>query len=145
MDNKTKILIAFPFVLVIILIFVANHIPFVKDFSYAEKRVLEFMPADLKIKEEKMAPAIGVLNSPMDFIYTETVERPALKDDPVPQKDHDERSVSLIVISGGKKMAIIEGRLVKEGDRVDGMKIAAIEPGRVLLENEKSQWLYLKK
>lgn len=145
MDNKTKILIAFPVVLVIILIFAANHIPFGKDFSNAEKQVLEFIPADLNIKEEKMAPVSRVLNSPMDFIYTETVESPALKDDPVPQKDHDERSVSLIVISGGKKMAIIEGRLVNEGDKIDGMKIAAIEPGRVLLENETSQWLYLKK
>jgi hypothetical protein len=145
MDNKTKILIAFPVALVIILIIAANHVPFVKDLSNAEKQVLEFIPADLKIEEEKMSAVIGKLKSPMEFIHAETVRRPALKDEPVPQKDHDERSISLIVISGGKKMAIIEGRLVKEGDRVDGTKVAAIEPGRVLLEDETSQWLYLKK
>jgi hypothetical protein len=146
MDNKTKILIAFPVVLVIILMVIADHIPFVKDFSSAEKQVLNFKPADLKIKEERMAPLNGDIKSPMDFVYAETVRRPAPKKAvQVPQKDYNDRSVSLIVISGGRKMAIIEGRLVKEGDRVDGMKIAAIEPGRVLLENETSQWLYMKK
>ena len=145
MDNKTKILIAFPVALVIILIIAANHVPFVKDLSNAENQVLEFIPVDLKIEEEKMAAVSGKFKSPMEFIHAETVRRPASKVEPVPQKNHDERSISLIVISGGKKMAIIEGRLVREGDRVDGTKVAAIEPGRVLLEDETSQWLYLKK
>ncbi len=145
MDNKTKILIAFPVALVIILIIAANHVPFGQDLSNAEKQVLEFVPADLKIEEEKMAAVSGKLKSPVEFIHVETLRRPVSKNEPTPQKEHDERNVSLIVISGGKKMAIIEGRLVKEGDRVYGTKVAAIEPGRVLLENETSQWLYLKK
>ena len=44
MDNKTKILIAFPVILVIILMFVAGYVPFDKDFSAAEEQILEFIP-----------------------------------------------------------------------------------------------------
>ena len=145
MDKKTKLLIAFPVVLVIILMVIAGYIPFAKDFSTAEEQILEFIPADLKIKEEIKVLVSGYLKSPMDFISPETVRKSASEGASAPEKSPYEKRVSLIVISGKKKLAIIEGRLVTEGDIIDGIKIAAIEPGRVILRNKTSLWLDMKK
>lgn len=144
MDNKTKILITFPVILVIILIFIAGYVPFAKDFSTAEEQILEFIPADLKIKEVKRLLESGGINGPIDFKLSQIVQKSASKDDTASQKGHIKRTVSLIIISGKRKMAIIEGKLLKEGDRIDGAMIAAIEPGRVLLKNKISQWVYME-
>jgi hypothetical protein len=38
----------------------------------------------------------------------------------------------------------MNGKLVKEGDRINGMKIARIEEKKILLKNKSSQWIYLK-
>ena len=51
--------------------------------------------------------------------------------------------VSLIVISGKNKMAMIEGAPVKEGEYYDDKRIVKIEPDRVLLKNVKSKWVYI--
>lgn len=145
MENKTKILIAFPVILVIILIFVAGYVPFSKDFSAAEEQILEFIPADLKIKEVKRLLVSGGINSPIDFKQSQIVQKFVSKGDTVPQEDHIEKNVSLIIISGKRKMAIIDGRLFMEGDQIYGALIAAIEPGRVLLKSKISQWVYMDK
>ncbi len=143
MDNKTKILIAFPIILVIILIFVAGYVPFSKDFSDAEEQILEFIPADLKIKELKRLLVSGGINSPIDFKLSQIVQKSDSKGDTAPQEDQIENNVSFIIISGKRKMAIIDGRLLTEGDQIDGVLIAAIEPGRVLLKSKISQWVYM--
>ncbi len=143
MDNKTKILIAFPVILVIILIFAAGYVPFSKDFSVAEEQILEFITSDLKIKEVKRLLVSGGTNSPIDFKQSQIVKKSVSKGNTAPQEDHIENNVSLIIISGKRKMAIIDGRLLMEGDQIDGALIAAIEPGRVLLKNKISQWVYM--
>ncbi len=143
MDNKTKILIAFPVILVIILIFVAGYVPFSKDLSYVEELILEFVPADLKIKEVKRLLISGGISSPFDFKQPQIVQKSALKGDTAPQEEYIEKNVSLIVISGKRKMAMIEGRLLREGDQIDGAIIAAIEPGRVLLKSKITEWVYM--
>ena len=132
-------------ILVIILMFVAGYVPFDKDFSAAEEQILEFIPADLKIKELKKLIVSGAINSPIDFQKPQVVQKSASKDDRVPQEESIEKNVSLIIISGSRKMAMIEGRLLKEGDRIDGVMIAAIEPDRVLLKSKVSQWVYIEK
>ena len=56
-----------------------------------------------------------------------------------------EGGLSLIVIIGKSRMAIIKGVVVKEGDSIDGVKIARIETDRVLLKDKTTQWLYMEK
>ena len=145
MDNKTKILIAFPVVLAVILVFAANYIPLVKDLSEAEQQMLEFVPSGLKIKAAQIIHAGKDLKSPIKFDSPKIVRKSPSKRDLAPQIDYNVKNVSLIVITDKKKMAIIEGRVLKEGDSIDGMKIARIEPGRVLLKNKTAQWLYMEK
>ncbi len=41
-------------------------------------------------------------------------------------------------------MALIDDRLVKEGDRIDDKKIARIEPDRILVGDRTLKWEYLR-
>lgn len=145
MDHKTKILIAFPVVLAIILVFAAHYVPFTKDLSEAEQQILEFVPSDLKIRAAQIVHAGIGLKSPILFKSPETARKPVPKRDLAPQIDYNVKNVSLIVITGGKKMAIIEGKVLSEGDSIDGLKIARIEPERVLTKDKTERWLYLNK
>ena len=144
MDNKTKILIALPLALIIIFIVAATYIPFQMDLSGSEREVLNFRPENLEIRKKKDVVISSNLRSPIDFSTYAAAYKHASESDLVPQLDYNDKSVSLIVISGNKKMAIINGSLRKEGETIGGMKIARIEPGKVLLKNKGSQWLYLK-
>jgi len=51
----------------------------------------------------------------------------------------------MILVNRNKKIAIIDGRLVKEGDVIDQNRIARIEKDKVLLKNnEGEKWLKLE-
>jgi hypothetical protein len=153
MDNKTKILIVFPPILIIILIFVANFIPFKGELSKTERQMLEFTPSDIMIKDDKhpterRAVHVGrEFKNPLDFdsygIVGDSPPSP-VEGDLVSGIDYN-NGLSLIVISGKSKMAIINGIVAKEGDIINGMRIVKIEPNRVLVKNKTMQWLYLKK
>jgi hypothetical protein len=56
--------------------------------------------------------------------------------------DYNDMSLSLVVVTGEEKMAIISGVLVREGDFIDDVKIERIEHNRVLLRNKTTKWLY---
>jgi len=63
----------------------------------------------------------------------------------VPEKNYNDNAISLIVVNGKRKMAIIRGVIVTEGDSIDGMRIAKIEPDRILLKNKTERWIFLEK
>lgn len=144
MDNKTKILIALPLVLIITLSVAAVYIPFQIDLSGSEREILNFNPENLEFRKKKDIVISSNLHSPIDFSARIADNSSGLEGDLVHKLDYNDKGLSLIVISGEKKMAVINGSLRKEGDFVDGMKVARIEPGKVLLKDKGSQWLYLK-
>jgi type II secretory pathway component PulC len=145
MDNKIKILIAFPFVFVIILFVIANYIPFKTELTETEDRILAFMPSAPAINEKQKITVSNELKIPINFspVLVEKVRTNGSTI--VPEIEHSDSNLSLIVISGKRKMAIIRGTLVREGDIIEGMKIAKIEGERVLLKNKTERWLYLEK
>jgi hypothetical protein len=146
MENRTKILIALPPVLIIILIAVAHYIPFEKGLSNMEIRILEFAPIDLSIKEKQKIYMGRDLRGLWGFKEEVNNDDIILQDAPITSGiDYSNRALSLIVISGEKRMAIIGGVLVKEGDMINGIKIAKIETNRVLLKNKSLKWIYLEK
>lgn len=62
---------------------------------------------------------------------------------PLPSSKH-ERKVSLILIREGERMAVIDGRMVKENDTLGMGRIVRIERDRVLMrEGGKSTWVML--
>lgn len=150
-DNKTKIFIAFPVILVIIFILVANSIHFAVDerllralegkLSESERQALALTPSELmqKMRVSRVAVESFVRGSfppeALEALVPETTLEPefTIKD-----------GLSLIVVSERSRMAIIKGIVVKEGDSIDGVKVAKIEPMRVLLKNKTTHWLHME-
>jgi len=145
MDNKIKTLIAFPFVFVIILFVIADYIPFKTELTETETRILAFMPSAPAINEKQKITVSNELKIPINFnpVLVEKIQTNGSTT--VPEIEYGDSNLSLIVISGKRKMAIIRGTLVREGDIIEGMKIAKIEGERVLLKNKTERWLYLEK
>lgn len=145
MDNRIKILIAFPFAFTIILFIAANYISFEEELTKTEEHILAFMPVGLAVKQTSDAPFGREVKSPMDFSIPGSAGIQAGRSDLAPEKNYNDNAVSLIVVSGKRKMAIIRGVIVTEGDRIDGMRVAKIEPDRILLKNKTERWIFLEK
>ncbi len=146
MDNKTKILIFFPFALAIILAVAANYIPmpFNSGLSEAELRISAFASTGPAIKEKQRINANQDIKSLLDFNYSPAAETSLPEVNIAPHKDYKEKSLSLIIISGESRKAIIEGVPVKEGDKIADMTIVKIENDRVLLKDKTLKWMYLE-
>ena len=144
MDNKSKIAIIFPFVLAIILVLAAFHVPFTWKGSAAERQVLRFIPADLTIVRKVLPRIARGLKGPFNFSSTNII-RKTDNDELVRKIDYNDTTLSLIVMSGTNRMAVINGSLVKEGDWIDDMKVVTIERDRVLLKNKTQHWLNIGK
>jgi hypothetical protein len=145
MDNKLKILIAFPFVFIIILFIAAGYIPFKTGVTESEDRILTFIPSVPALKERQEAPAPAEMKIPFHFSAAAGNEMPEQNSARITDMDYNDDMLSMIVVSGQRKIAIIRGVLVREGDKFGDVKISKIEPERVLLKNKTERWLYLEK
>ncbi len=141
MNNKTKMLLLLPPLLIVLCVFAANSIPFDQSLTESESQILDFISSDLKISEKQTTRTGKSIKGPFDF----TKKSAHIPKDKVSDIDYNENSLSLTVISENVRMAIINGEIVKEGDVLKGMKIQKIEPERVLVNNKNAQWLYLEK
>ncbi len=145
MDNRIKILIVFPAIFIIILVLIARSIHFKGEFSETEMQTLKFRPSDIMVKQRPRVQASEDLKGPIDFNPASSAQG-AFPEALGPQTDYSSSTgLSLIVISGKSRMAIIKGLVVKEGDSIDGIKIARIETDRVLLKSKTHEWLYMEK
>jgi len=138
--DKTRVFIALPPVVIIILAVLAFSVPFDSAVSDAEREVLDFRPSSLKILTKTIVARTINREGPFDFADAKSAPR----HDSFHGENKPETNISLIVISGEKKMAVIDGRPVREGDSIGGMRIAKIESNRILLQDRSSRWLYLK-
>lgn len=144
MDNKTKVLLFFPVIFTVVLIIVGNCIDFKGGHTEGEKLMLNFSPSDLSIKEKHRNHITRTLNGFFDF--HNSALPPGLAHSEVPRETgHNNGRLSLTVISDNRKMAIIDGMLIKEGDKIDDKIIVKIETDRVLLKDRSSKWVYLER
>lgn len=145
MDNKTKILIISPFVLAVILAVTADYmdIPFKTGIPQYAYNIAPFTPTGLTIKNKERVYSSPDIKGPLDFDLSAAVETSLPENNPLPQVNKNDRSLSLIIISGTDKTAIINGVPVKEGDRIADMRIVKIETDRVLLKGKTLKWMYL--
>ena len=141
-DNKTKMLVMAPVTIAIVLLGFASFIEFTGDVSPIERQVLNFEYKRLNVKEIEAALPVKILEWAFDpgrvkneYALPETSDEAVENEDP---------EVSMIIISGDSSMAMIDGRLVKEGDIIDDTRVVKIEADRVLLNNEESKWIYVK-
>ncbi|MBI5740131.1 MAG: hypothetical protein HZA16_05355 [Nitrospirae bacterium] len=145
MDNRIKILIAFPFVFVIILFIAAKNVPLKLRLTAAEEGILTFAPAELAVEQRPEVPVSREIKSPLRFGVPQSGAVRAADEDITPETDYEDNALSLIVVSGNRKMAIIRGIIVREGDNIDGMRIVRIEPEKVLVKGRTERWIYPEK
>ena len=141
MDNKTKCLIALPPALVIVLLISAFSISFEMTLSNIEQKILDFWSLDLTIEEQQVVRIKENLPSPIAFDRSVPIEAVHKKSNVARRDEFKSKDISLIVISGASKMAMIRGVPVKEGDFIDDNKVERIEPDRVLIKNTTSRWV----
>ncbi len=143
MENKTKTLIIFPFLLIVTLALAARSIPFKRDLSSVEKQILQFSPTDLMISEKPVEYSNRDVKSLLDFSAAD-LERDSSVDHNSDSNTVDRNmNLSLIIINDDNRMAIIEDTPVKEGDIIADMKIVKIERNRVLVKNRTAKWIYV--
>ncbi len=146
MTNRIKALIALPLIVIVLFALAGNFVHFDEELSDSARTILSFAPSDITIKKTHAYKLKNDFKSPMNFTgKTDANMAPAPNGAKVPLTDTAQNELSLIVIEGKNRLAIINGQVVKEGNIIDGTKIARIESGRVLLQNKTTQWLYMEK
>ena len=153
MNNDRKIIIFFISIplAAILIIFLVSKVTFDLSLSPLEKKLFYFnYESTPKIIERIPAP-VKPIKSPI--VISKLPERgfpnaPLISVTP-PLSGADrsgaDRKVSLIFVNRNRKMAIIDGKLLNEGDVFDHHRIARIEKDKVLLKNKEGEkWLKLE-
>lgn len=132
MDNRTNFFIAAPFILIAFAFFAAGFVKFKPKLSPAELRMQQFAPEVKGLREKQPFDSV-VLSGPFEINNKARQGSSSLK--PVSDNKVSEINVSMIVLNDNKlmAMAIVNGRVVREGDVIDMIKILRIEREKVLL------------
>lgn len=149
-DNKQIILLISPAAAIILCIIALSFIKFKPSLSQVEHGLLGFSYQKLQISRRQLM-TVSAIDSP---IRVEAVspkvsypQEPLEKVAPIepkvePIEPEVEMKVSFILINGGRKMAIINGMVVKEGDVFNQNRVAKIEKNRVLIKDKKGErWI----
>ncbi|HCC68605.1 MAG TPA: hypothetical protein DEP99_01825 [Nitrospiraceae bacterium] len=158
------ILIATPFLLIIISLLTMKLIDFKPPLTSEERRVAVFVSEKVELPERRQITAVKDLRSPIEIVKV----APPLQDFPLvplltiappngerPLELNAERplelKVSMIVVGERRRMAIVNGLVVNEGDSIGRMRITKIERNRILLTGDREQnveqrtrWVYLE-
>ncbi len=154
MNKKLAIMIILPYCVVFLSFLIIREIEFNAGLTPEEMKVLDYSSDVPEIKEKtseiidsslKNPFGSSVMIEPKDFpVLQLSVNAPGIIS--TEKIDFSSYYVSLIVISKGEKLAIIKDKVVKEGERIDGIRVSKIEDKRVLLsKNHLSKWLRLEK
>lgn len=116
--------------------------------SPQEKRLLAFHSEPVPNLAER--PVLDVKAIPCPLTVKMTSAKAVFPDTPLTHLSPPpsgkaqvaEKRISMILMNKTKKLAIIDGKLVNEGERLGDSRIVSIEKNRILLRNKKgNQWL----
>ena len=149
MNNDRKIIIFFISIplAAILIIFLVSKVKFDLSLSPLEKKLFYFNYESTPKIIERIPVPVKSIKSPI--VISKLPERgfpeaPLISVTP-PLSGADRKKVSLIFVNRDRKMAIIDGKLLNEGDVFDHHKIARIEKDKVLLKNKEGEkWLKLE-
>lgn len=124
---------------IVLIVFGVWQVNFDLSLSPAEKGILLFK-YEKQIIKERQSPVVAALRNPMESSSSERKSYPPVKlGDIAPV---DQQRVSLVLIRGEKKIAIIDNLVVREGDSINEGRIARIEKSGVLVKNKEGErWL----
>lgn len=143
MDNKTKLFLVLPLVIAAALSAAAYRIPFGTGLNNPESEIISFTPRELQISKRPALSVARGLHGPFDFSAAEAGGG-INTDASASSAPGMNRGLSLIVTGKGRKLAILEGKLVKEGDKIDDKRVVRIESDRILLKDKTMQWKYME-
>lgn len=141
------IFMALPFILIIATAIYAHSVKIKPKLSQIEKELSVPSPSFEKVVIISRKPVkVAALDSPIKTVLplrTDFPQTPLSKI--APKVSDEEPKVSLILINDGRKMAIINDKVVKEGDVINQIKVVKIENKRVLIKSKKGdKWLNLE-
>lgn len=139
MDRRFITVMVCSVVAIILIVFGVWQVNFDLSLSPAERGILQFRYEKQKMKE-RQSPVVSGLKNPMESASSERKSYPSVKlADIAPV---EQQRVSLVLIRGEKKIAIIDNLVVREGDSINEGRIARIEKGGVLVKNKEGErWL----
>jgi hypothetical protein len=143
-DNKKIIvfLVLIP-VTAVAVILTSTLAKFAPSFSPVEQKVFNFTYERVPDISERQPLSVSSIRNPVDLRRggEEGFPKTALAE-MVPPPETAEKRVSFILVNQKKRLAIIDGKLVHEGDVIDNRKIAKIEKDKVLLKGKEGEkWL----
>jgi hypothetical protein len=144
-DNKKIIifLVSIPAVALII-IFMISKVKFAPSFSPVEQKVFSFTYENTPRITERKPLAVSSVKNPIDPTKTSEQGFPKASLEEIVPPPATEKRISFILINKNRRLAIIDGKLVHEGDNVDNHTIARIEKDKILLKNKEGEkWLRL--
>ena len=144
-NNKIIIFLALIPVVAVMIILISSKAKFAPSFSPAEQKVFNFTYERIPGISERQPLSVSSIKTPIDLRRggEQGFPKTALAE-MVPPPETAEKRVSFILVNQKKRLAIIDGRFVHEGDVIDNHKIAKIEKDKVLLKGKEGEkWLKL--
>jgi hypothetical protein len=146
-DKKIILFIVSIPLIAILVIFMVTKVTFDLSLSPMERKLFNFNYENIPKIAERSVTQIGSLKNPIALTHSSSQK--GFPDTPLaelsPPSSPAEKRVSMILVNKNRKIAIIDGKLVNEGDVVDRHRIARIEKDRVLLKNKEGEkWLKLE-
>ena len=147
MNENKKIIIFFVLIPVaaLMIILTSSKTKFAPSFSPAERNVFNFAYGRIPNISERQPLSVSSIRNPVDLRQggEQGFPKTALAE-MVPPPETAEKRVSFILVDQKKKLAIIDGKFVHEGDVIDKHRIARIEKDKVLLKGKEGEkWLKL--
>lgn len=148
LDRKLIIQMTIPFISIITMsVAAASFVKFNPVLTPKEEMILTFSHDIRNITERTPLPVTGVLKSPIEIPVEAKKDFPQIPLDivaPKPPEKAVEKMVSFILINGGKKMTIINGMVLKEGDTFDNNRVVSIEKDRVMIKEAGKEGKWVK-
>ena len=144
-NKKIIIFLALIPVVAVAIILISSKAKFALSFSPAEQKIFNFTYEHIPDISERQPLSVSSIRNPVDLRRggEQGFPKTALAE-MVPPPENTEKRVSFILVNQKKKLAIIDGKFVHEGDVIDKHRIARIEKDKVLLKGKEGEkWLKL--
>ena len=137
--------IALPFILIFFSIIISSFMNFMPVLSPTERELSRFSYEKLQLIDKQPLQTTK-LNSPIkipDRSQKDILQLPI--SGAAFHNEIEAKRISLILISDGLKMAIIDGTVVNEGDVINDYRIVKIEKDKILLKDQAGEeWIKIE-
>ena len=141
-NRQFSILVACSAIAIVLVVIGMSHINFGLHLTPAESGILLFKQEKIMMKERHFI-AVPALKNPMDQHLSEKKSYPSVKLSDIAPRE--QQHVSLVLIRGEKRIAIIDNLVVRVGDGISQGRVARIERNGVLIKNKEGErWLKIQ-